>query len=457
MLMTDRKIHFGGRSTAPWAIVLLVFFYLIIPTTDALAMAGSYQIPWDKVTFGHYEQDNLPDNGKEPISWYVLGVKDDKALLIAQYNLDCQPYHRSDDIVTWETSTLRGWLNDEFLNAAFTQEEQQAILPTKLRNEDTWPGVDGGSDTQDKIFLLSIAELKFYMPDLTSRAASITKYAKAQGVSEQELWEKGQWWLRSPGENTNHASAVFDDIEAYEHPLPVDSYNIGVRPALWIDLSRSSQDSVSEDNLENIDNETEHTAYSVGSKVSFGTYEQDNNLGNGQESVTWQVLAREKDKALLISVDNLDCQPYNEESTSVTWETCTLRAWLHSSFLNAAFTPAEQKAVMTTTLQNEDNSEYGTRGGNATSDRVFLLSISEAENLFSSDADRVAKNTAYTNAQGAYTNDCGAGLWWLHSPGTHQDYAARVYAGGSVDHYGYLVNTDCYAVRPALWLDLSSL
>ena len=103
-----------------------------------------------------------------------------------------------------------------------------------------------------------------------------------------------------------------------------------------------------------------------------------------------------------------------------------------------------------------DNPEYKTHGGNPTQDRVFLLSIAEAETLFRDDASRVGKNTAYAKAQGAY-NYPGAGRWWLRSPGDNSHYAACVNADGSVDRIGDNVHgRPDHAVRPAFWLNLKS-
>lgn len=64
--------------------------------------------------------------------------------------------------------------------------------------------------------------------------------------------------------------------------------------------------------------------------------------------------------------------PYNEENKSVTWETCTFRTWLNDKFLNTAFTSTEQVVIKNTTVVNDDNPEYGTEGGENTTDKMYL-------------------------------------------------------------------------------------
>ena len=95
---------------------------------------------------------------------------------------------------------------------------------------------------------------------------------------------------------------------------------------------------------------------------------------------------------------NLDVQPYNKASGSVTWEKCTLRTWLNNDFLNSAFIANEQRAILTTNVNNSKWQEYSgwdISGGNNTQDKVFLLSYEEASKYFTSDSARVCNNTAY--------------------------------------------------------------
>lgn len=202
---------------------------------------------------------------------------------------------------------------------------------------------------------------------------------------------------------------------------------------------------------------------SVGDTITFGAYEQDNNTSNGKEAIEWTVLDKDGMSLLLISKQALDCQQYNTSYTDVTWESCSLRKWMNGTFLNKAFNAEEQAQIQNTTVSADKNPEYNTNPGNATTDKVFLLSINEVEKYFNSDEARKCAPTAYAKAQGAYTSDIyktasGAATcwWWLRSPGDDLDYAANVNNFGSVNDIGYSVNFAYDAVRPALWINLDS-
>ena len=211
------------------------------------------------------------------------------------------------------------------------------------------------------------------------------------------------------------------------------------------------------------------TPANAGDIITFGTYEQDNNTGNGAEPIEWLVLDNQGDRMLVISRYGLDSQEYNERRTSVTWETCGLRSWLNSEFYNTAFSDSEKALIRTTTLSNPDNAKYNTSGGNATNDNVFCLSIDEAKAYFGADSKdsngntinkaRATKPTAYAVAMGAWTSSStewygGNCEWWLRSPGVDQGYAAGVGYYGNVFEYGFRVYYVTYAVRPALWIGL---
>ena len=201
----------------------------------------------------------------------------------------------------------------------------------------------------------------------------------------------------------------------------------------------------------------------VGKTVFFGKYEQFNKTFDGKEDIEWIVLAKENGRALLISKYALDGKAYNTSYTNVTWEICTLRKWLNNDFINSAFTTYEKTMISTVTVSADKNPKRRTNPGNTTTDKVFLLSITEAEKYFTSDEARKCAPTAYAKVQGAKTTDeykTASGedtcWWWLRSPGSNQYSATAVYLDGGVNWYGPNVNNDIPAVRPALWIDLNS-
>lgn len=199
---------------------------------------------------------------------------------------------------------------------------------------------------------------------------------------------------------------------------------------------------------------------SVGDKVRFGTYEQDNDISNGKEDIEWRVLAKENNRILVISDKALDCQLYNVKYDVVTWKTCTLRKWLNDDFFNSAFTDAEKMCIPIVTVSADKNPKYSTYSGKTTKDKIFLLSTKEAEKYFVDDEERKCIPTDYAIAQGVYTSDnhtingVGTCYWWLRSPGSIQSCATLVYADGVFSERGYDVDRSCSAVRPAMWITI---
>lgn len=211
--------------------------------------------------------------------------------------------------------------------------------------------------------------------------------------------------------------------------------------------------------------------FSSGRYVTLGTYPQSAN-GDDLTPIEWRVLARDGNKALLISRYGLDVQPYNSEKTDVTWETCTLRTWLNNTFFNKAFTSAEQATILTTTVYNfwtEGNTEWESGGGNTTQDRIFLLSYEEANQYLQvkyrqgiGDNNRASRvtPTEYALARGAYTQDyktpegADAGWWWLRSPGREQRHAAIVSHNGFLSYS--VVSSTSGLIRPAVWINIES-
>lgn len=215
-----------------------------IAYTAAVAAKEEHQKPYrikgNEVTFGQYEQDNKTSNGKEDIVWIVLDVKGDKSFLVSKYCLDQKPYHTARTNITWEQCSLRQWLNNDFLSTAFTDEEQTAIIATKLDNSSkSWSSTNGGNSTEDKVFLLSYNEAWKYFTSDKDRQCEVTAYAKVRGAYVSSYGEKGRWWLRTQKDEDD---AIFVHELGKENCAYVDGKILGspndqaVRPAIWINL-----------------------------------------------------------------------------------------------------------------------------------------------------------------------------------------------------------------------------
>ena len=158
--------------------------------------------------------------GSNGTGWLILEVDEEKKemLVISEKEICDKAYHDKYENITWEYCTLRKWLNDEYLNAAFSDEEREAIIISHLENpENAEFGINGGNDTDDKIFLLSIDEARKYFKDDEDRAT-------------------GNWWgLRSPG----GLGLIAANVRTYGR-VDVWGYNVnnrrGVRPAFRLNL-----------------------------------------------------------------------------------------------------------------------------------------------------------------------------------------------------------------------------
>ena len=197
---------------------------------------------YEYVVFGHYEQDVHDENGPEPIEWFILDEQDGKLLLVSRYILDGKKYNEEETAVSWENCTLRAWLNSDFLNAAFSAEEQAAISDTTVINGvDSYTGKDFGNDTVDKVFLLSVEEcMKYFRGDSNidsyfyfailndiSECKGPTRYAATNDVGSG-------WWGRSSEPDSTKAIYV-NSYDALDLNISVTEEKNGVRPAIWVD------------------------------------------------------------------------------------------------------------------------------------------------------------------------------------------------------------------------------
>lgn len=196
--------------------------------------------------------------------------------------------------------------------------------------------------------------------------------------------------------------------------------------------------------------------HAIGDLVTFGKYEQDNNTANGAEPIEWTILDVKEDNIyLLLSNYGLDAKPYYEDWVDSTWEVSSIRSWLNGVFFHSSFLSSEQEKVQNTLVTADQNPEYDTDPGENTVDKVFLLSIQEAEKYFDSGEERKAEPTEYAKQKGAYENENTDGCWWwLRSPGNLSNYAACVTSLGWIGRGGESLNSNDGCIRPAMWVRL---
>ena len=194
----------------------------------------------------------------------------------------------------------------------------------------------------------------------------------------------------------------------------------------------------------------------VGGAVFFGAYEQDNDLSDGKEDIEWLVLAREPDRALLISRYALDCQRYSLTSDSVSWTTCNVRLWLNGTFLHEAFSEEEQARMLDTvipTAQRQDMREL-----QDAVDKLFALDQSEVYKYFPTEESRKCAATPYAVAQGAPTTGShlvdgeNACWWWMRYQGVSNFVAPSINPDGSIYHLDQYLDEAYNAVRPSVWI-----
>ena len=201
---------------------------------------GAYDVG-DVITMGKFEQDNDLSNGPEDIEWIVLDSKSNgDTLVISKDALEGLPYNKIFQVtITWEECSLREWLNTDFYGEVFTDEEKAQILVSQVTNpKNDATGTEGGNDTEDKVFLLSLDEVNTYFDSDESRICHPSAYAKGKGLEagEKTVMEGNcRWWLRSPGLTGSDAARIFEDGSVNEDGGGIDrENNTGVRPVMWI-------------------------------------------------------------------------------------------------------------------------------------------------------------------------------------------------------------------------------
>ena len=187
-----------------------------------------------EVTFGSYEQDDNLENGKEPVEWIIIDRNESSVMLISKKIIDVKAFNEDRFNATWETSSLRKWLNGTFYNNAFNVYEKQTITETRVipdkKAYSTSP--DQGKETIDKVYLLSGDEYKKYRKITGVGTAITTKHAIALNGRE----EPGYWLLRSIDDDRSYSIESVRSNVSGEITTSYDGFREGVRPVIWIEF-----------------------------------------------------------------------------------------------------------------------------------------------------------------------------------------------------------------------------
>ena len=397
----------------------------------------------DTVYLGTYEQDNDPSDGEEEIEWMVLDRDGTDLLLLSKYALECAELHPANSGgEKWDEFALRIWMNRTFLQAAFAPSEIEAMRETAVVTEKN-------NDTFDRLFLLDYPEVMQYFARSEDARCMPTEYAAAQGV----LTDEGScgWWTRSLGSLPGRAYIITGN-EGENYYRKVDdncsAVGIGLRPAMWIDAQKlAGTEELCPDQVRGTLRTTQgDVSVEVGKTVLFGSYEQDNDSADGSEPIEWTVLEVRDGKALLLSVEALECMPFNTEKGGAHWDISTVRTWLNSEFPAAAFTPEEQSRIPATAIVTEKNED--------TNDKIFLFDRTETETYFASTEYRRCMPTPYALSKGAATKD-GTCQWYLRTPENSGSGIATIMSDGTRT-YLQGVKSEDIGIRPALWAEIET-
>ena len=200
-----------------------------------------FSVHGNLVEFGRYEQDANADNGAEVIEWIVADVdqENNTCVLVAKHAIEYLPMRAKTTTATWENSTLRKWLNQDFYKSSFDTEEKNLIKKAIIKNTASYPSKKTVKETEDWVFLLNMSEAGNYFKSNEERLCMPTEYVK-QKAKGNVYNGYCRWWTRTPGyyqENKKFSCVSYDgEVKSADGAKTAVSSNDFVRPAITIDL-----------------------------------------------------------------------------------------------------------------------------------------------------------------------------------------------------------------------------
>lgn len=355
--------------------------------------------------------------------WLVLDKIDDKVLLLSKNVLFFMEYNSELAEVTWENSSLRKYLNNEFYNK-FSENDKKNILETDVSYfyRSIYKNDTDKKTTKDNVFVLSFHEALRYFEGGNDL---IGLYNGEQTIYNGNKWG---WWLRDPGLiyeqskwDYSKASRVNSDGEISNYLIGTDVNHsaCGVRPAMYIKYNESIANA--ESGLSSINR------FDI---IQFGGYQ-------------WIVIEKIYNRLTIISKDIIEIKNYDDCSSKydsdLSWDGSMIRKYLNCDFFNS-FSYEEKMCIVDTFNDEPKNPKIDTWCGNPTIDKLYLLSINDINKYFSNPQELIARYNG---------NETG---WWLRSPGKEEEYRSFVSNKGNIVFDG-LVTTEELGVRPVMKLE----
>ena len=425
---------------------------------DTLITQEAYTVG-THILYGRYEQDDDLSNGKEPLEWIILDRTGNRALIIANNIIDIGwnfKYGIQGDVQTyrWSNSTLRRWLNKDFINIAFSGDEQKGIVCSLVKAEkNPFNGYAVGQDTEDQVFILSYKEALMYFPNDKDRISDVTNaimrnpYSAIYTMNTEKLVNENNkpkpndfaWALRAPGK----ASWPVIDKNGKLKRAIGNTY-VSLRPVCVIDLEKTVNILIKP-----IPKPISMPEISVGNMINFGSYGQLGGKTDGPNPIEWVVIAREQNRVLLLSMNILYSLAYSDTAQS-RWEKSNIRSWLNSAFLSNAFNDQEKLSIAIRTVLAERD---GT--GRSPHEKIFLLSRTEVEKYITNSYQCIA--TIHRSSQNEISDISSQSApcsWWLRSSLPWASDVDYVDTTGAIKSIDIAKSTVVYGIRPALWLNL---
>jgi len=400
--------------------------------------------------------------------WKVLDEKDGDVLLLSERILEERRYAES-GAATWEECELRQYLNGAFYDS-FGKSRGKIVRSANANRDNPWFGTEGGNETEDYIFALSIDEVARYFGDSGQLAnpqggfgLSLDDGFNRARIALNSEDKAGWWWLRSPGGLSDGAAFVSTDGTVYISGNKVETKSGGVRPAMWVNLNGEDAEEIVTAKVADIADAV------IGDKIEFGGYGwialdvTDDRILLLSEKVIMKIKSDDKteEEGVMYITGGIRDAEVHYDAADATWEGSPIRQYLNAGLLFQLDLILEDKRrIILSSNANPDNPWFKTKAGATTEEYIFLLSLDEAVKYFGdSGQSSFRPDNAYSiddkfnGSRIAYDRDGNACRWCLRTAGLYENQLVCVGTDGKINIDGTSdFQGGSVGIRPAMWI-----